>query len=273
MNEGILLVAENNQSASELLSVLKPFFTCQFIQAQQYLHRQFDGFPALIIFDLLEVTSEGLPAWVEQINQFIYQQAIDTQQLVPPVLAWIKQEYKQRQQLFQQGVCDYFVSPLIEEECLRRVGLAVAHPMGETTISNLVYPQANLLSEFSTQSELQTGSEQLLSAEKVLAKKLAKYLLQHLSQDISLSELARVMATNRNKLATAFKASYGTSIFNWMRKQRMHKAALLLCQSSMSILQVAEKVGYMDPNNFSTAFKREFQLSPKQYRQQSTQVI
>ncbi|MBA6232800.1 MULTISPECIES: AraC family transcriptional regulator [unclassified Colwellia] len=35
----------------------------------------------------------------------------------------------------------------------------------------------------------------------------------------------------------------------------------------MSILPVGEQVGYPDSNNFSTACKREYKLSPKHYRQ------
>ena len=53
---------------------------------------------------------------------------------------------------------------------------------------------------------------------------------------------------------------------DWLNQQRMKFAATLLSTTSLSIVQVSEQVGYLDANNFSTAFKREYKLSPRQYR-------
>jgi AraC-like DNA-binding protein len=108
----------------------------------------------------------------------------------------------------------------------------------------------------------------------LLAKKTAHYLKSELASEITLNDLARKMATNRNKLSSAFKTCFGTTVFNWLKEQRMLYAAELLISTSQTILQIAEKVGYPDSNNFSTAFKRLFQLSPMQYRKmQKTKIF
>jgi AraC-like DNA-binding protein len=53
----------------------------------------------------------------------------------------------------------------------------------------------------------------------------------------------------------------------------MLRAAELLLTTSGSILQVAEQVGYLDSNNFSTAFKNTMDISPRQYRQKFSVTV
>jgi AraC-like DNA-binding protein len=100
-----------------------------------------------------------------------------------------------------------------------------------------------------------------------LAKNTAVYLQTKLGEDIKLSELIVKMGTNRNQLNNAFKTRYGLTVFAWLLKKRMSLAQKLLKTTTLSILQVGDQVGYPDSNNFSTAFKREYKLSPKHYRQ------
>jgi AraC-like DNA-binding protein len=100
-----------------------------------------------------------------------------------------------------------------------------------------------------------------------LAKNTAAYLQTKLGEDIKLSELIVKMGTNRNKLNDAFKTSYGLTVFAWLHEKRMSLAQKLLKTTTLSILQVGDHVGYPDSNNFSTAFKREYKLSPRHYRQ------
>ena len=100
-----------------------------------------------------------------------------------------------------------------------------------------------------------------------LAKNAAAYLQTKLGEDIQLSELIVKMGTNRNKLNDAFKTSYGLTVFAWLHEKRMSLAQELLETTTLGILQVGEQVGYPDSNNFSTAFKRTYELSPRHYRQ------
>jgi len=100
-----------------------------------------------------------------------------------------------------------------------------------------------------------------------LAKNTAVYLQTKLGEDIKLSELIVKMGTHRNQLNNAFKTHYGLTVFAWLLKKRMTLAQTLLKTTILSILQVGDQVGYPDSNNFSTAFKREYKLSPRHYRQ------
>ena len=46
----------------------------------------------------------------------------------------------------------------------------------------------------------------------------------------------------------------------------MKKAAELLATTKLSVAEVAEQVGYMNQSKFASVFKKQFGLSPLEYR-------
>ena len=46
----------------------------------------------------------------------------------------------------------------------------------------------------------------------------------------------------------------------------MHKATKLLTDTNLKIVEIAGKLGYENPNKFSTAFKKIIGMSPREYR-------
>ncbi len=112
---------------------------------------------------------------------------------------------------------------------------------------------------------LLASHNQQASAEKLI-NKACHYLINNLACPHSLNKLAVTMATNRNVLSRAFKENTGLGAMSWLRAERMTKAKNLLSQNYLTIQQVCYEVGYEDPANFATAFKRHHKLSPTQYR-------
>ena len=87
-----------------------------------------------------------------------------------------------------------------------------------------------------------------------------------IGQKHTLDGLSRELLTNRNTLAKAFKNTLGLGVFEWLRQQRIKKATSLLRNTTMCIQAISYEVGYNDPANFSTAFKKATGISPKKYR-------
>ena len=100
----------------------------------------------------------------------------------------------------------------------------------------------------------------------LLVEAACDYLIENISTDISMNKLARSVASNRNTLSLAFREVLGTSVFAWLRVQRMRRAAKLLASTDYSVLQISIDVGYRSPSNFATTFKEEYSMSPRQYR-------
>ncbi|MBJ6138993.1 helix-turn-helix transcriptional regulator [Marinobacter litoralis] len=81
-------------------------------------------------------------------------------------------------------------------------------------------------------------------------------------QNYSFSELARIAAMSPSSLRTKFRATYGLSPFDYLRRYRLELARQYLNQG-FSVQQTAHKVGYRHATNFATAFRHEFGVSPK----------
>lgn len=83
---------------------------------------------------------------------------------------------------------------------------------------------------------------------------------------LPLNELARKVGLNRNKLCSGFRSSYGLSVHEYARELRLQKALELLRTGSISITEVAEKVGYGHSSTLTAAIKRRFGVSPRQLK-------
>ncbi len=67
-------------------------------------------------------------------------------------------------------------------------------------------------------------------------------------------------------LKDCFKAVYGKPIHAFQREYKMQAATRLLVTTEMSVAEISGRLGYENPNKFSTAFKEVLGLSPSEYR-------
>jgi AraC-like DNA-binding protein len=82
----------------------------------------------------------------------------------------------------------------------------------------------------------------------------------------SVATLAREVAMSRSPFAARFTALVGEPPLAYLTHWRMHRAARLLRSDSLSVGEVAERVGYESAAAFSKAFKRCFGQAPGAYR-------
>jgi AraC family transcriptional regulator, transcriptional activator of the genes for pyochelin and ferripyochelin receptors len=91
-------------------------------------------------------------------------------------------------------------------------------------------------------------------------------IIQRLDDPPSLLELAREIGLNDCTLKRGFRQVFGTTVFGYLRQQRLIKAQQLLQETEMTIAQVSSHVGYSHGGHFASAFKREFGVSPKMFK-------
>ena len=82
----------------------------------------------------------------------------------------------------------------------------------------------------------------------------------------TISELARMVGTNRTKLKNGFRQLFGACVFEHLRHYRMEHALLLLRDVGMSVTEVASAVGYSSVSAFSAAFHKTFGFAPSSAR-------
>lgn len=79
-------------------------------------------------------------------------------------------------------------------------------------------------------------------------------------------ELARLVALNEHRLRTGFKQLFGRSLYDYARGLRLEDARHLLEDASLSIGQVASRVGYVNASHFAQAFRKEYGVNPSDLR-------
>lgn len=92
------------------------------------------------------------------------------------------------------------------------------------------------------------------------------YMEHHLDQTISMEELAKVACFSVFHFHRVFVLTLGDTAADYLRKRRLAKAAELLRTTDQRVLDIALTSGFQSHETFARAFKRQFQLTPLEYR-------
>ncbi|TKT72291.1 helix-turn-helix domain-containing protein [Afipia massiliensis] len=85
----------------------------------------------------------------------------------------------------------------------------------------------------------------------------------------SIAELAHRAGTSRRSFNLRFRAAYGVSAIDYLRTRRLEIAREALVYQNMTVTEAADLVGYTNPANFATAFRKHFGSVPSLYRSQT----
>jgi len=98
-------------------------------------------------------------------------------------------------------------------------------------------------------------------------KKIAharEILLTNMREPPTLIEIAHEAGMPARRLSQGFKEIYGDGPFTILKNYRLDQARLALLEGGIPLQQVSWRVGYRHPNNFSSAYKERFGVSPSE---------
>jgi len=115
------------------------------------------------------------------------------------------------------------------------------------------------------QLKKEKGNQKLIS-------KVIQYIDQEqcLQNNVSLKDIANVFSFSPNHLGYLFKVETGKSFTDYIIQLRLERARQLLQDPQLKVYEVADQVGYRNLTYFSRQFKKEFGVSPGDYRKQSS---
>ncbi|MGB9975677.1 response regulator transcription factor [Thermovenabulum sp.] len=99
-----------------------------------------------------------------------------------------------------------------------------------------------------------------------IVDRVVKYINENYDKDLKLKEITKMIYVNTEYFSRLFKKEVGCTYAEYITRVRIESARKYLSNPSLSVADVAKKVGYQDPNYFSKVFKKVIGITPSDYR-------
>ena len=96
---------------------------------------------------------------------------------------------------------------------------------------------------------------------------IENYIQIHISECLTVKELANYVHLNADYLARIFKNKHQQTLIEYITEQRMLLSKELLLKSNMTISMISAKVGYPNYSYFIKLFKKYYDVTPNEFRQ------
>lgn len=108
---------------------------------------------------------------------------------------------------------------------------------------------------------LRDGVEEMTDAHRI-----RRALDAALYKKITLDELSGSLHISKSNVIRLFKKSYGMTPYEYLLREKLEAAKLLLSNTRLSVAQIAERLSISDAHYFSTLFYARTGMRPLEYR-------
>ena len=98
-----------------------------------------------------------------------------------------------------------------------------------------------------------------------IIEKSLNYIKEHLTDDLSLENVAKSMSLSPTYFHNTFKTAVGKTLRDYIEEQRIKKATNLLLTTNYSLTKIAYECGFSSQSYFSYVFKRKMNITPREY--------
>ncbi|WP_124067712.1 AraC family transcriptional regulator [Clostridium sp. E02] len=107
-----------------------------------------------------------------------------------------------------------------------------------------------------------------MEEKKKIVSEIIDYVETNLSfpERLNVEEIARHAGYSRFHLNRVFSQTTGSTIHQYIKKQRLQQAAVKLLEGKESIAAISLEAAYQSQQAFSLAFKQEYGCTPMAYR-------
>lgn len=161
----------------------------------------------------------------------------DTHLQITPAMQWIINDIKQCKR----------------NGCLKRLFL-------EARVLELLRLQVEQSQQQVKRKKRETQDNDLLIEARLI-------LEQQMVDPPTISKLSKMVGLNEFLLKKGFKDMFGITIYGYVNQLKMQQARRMLVEEGKSVSETAYRVGYKNPQHFTTAFKRFFGILPSELKQ------
>lgn len=110
-----------------------------------------------------------------------------------------------------------------------------------------------------------------VSADEIVAK-CHEYIINHKEENVKIEDICRRLNISRSYIYQCVKTVMNMPAKDFVVKVKMNIAQRDLLQTGKSISQIAHENGYSTQNQFSAIFKKNYGLSPSEYRKSNREM-
>ncbi|NDV22481.1 helix-turn-helix transcriptional regulator [Desulfovibrio sp. JC022] len=106
----------------------------------------------------------------------------------------------------------------------------------------------------------------LISCRDVGREDLSVVMERYFNKNISLETIAELSGRSLSSFKREFKKTFDTTPARWIRQRRMSWAEQLIRNSNKNITEISYESGYESLSHFSTLFRKNYGVTPREYR-------
>ncbi|MNJ33079.1 response regulator [Paenibacillus fonticola] len=95
-----------------------------------------------------------------------------------------------------------------------------------------------------------------------------QYIRAYYNTDLSLDKVASIVYLNPVYFSQVFKQKTGYGFKEYVIHLRMEMAKQLLLNPQLKLADISERIGYQDVKHFTQVFRRKYNVTPTEYRQE-----
>ena len=95
------------------------------------------------------------------------------------------------------------------------------------------------------------------------------YCVRNYNRELSLGLLSEELHMSKYYISHLFGKEFNMKFNDYINSLRVSAACRLLCDTTKSVTEISEEVGFATARTFNRAFSKQYKLSPTEYRQAS----
>lgn len=140
----------------------------------------------------------------------------------------------------------------------------------ELSVRNILQGREELKQKYLHQLMLTPKLPETASPEGKFLNKLMQLMEENMEDpEFNVGGLVEHIGMSQTVLYKKIKAITGLSITDFIKSQRLKRAAQLLSEGKLNVAEVAYAVGFNDRKYFSKEFRKQFGLAPSDYVQKT----
>lgn len=244
----VLIIDDDLQIISLLKDVLSNKYNLKFsIEAKAGLKMIKEGEPDIVVTDLMMPGMSGI-----ELCTALKENPVTSH--IPVVILTAKSSEESRLEGLYSGADAYISKPFSTKVLI-------------ATIENILNSRKLLREKFAEMDTIAPSDLTRAKIDEQFLQSTINYIENNLSDaSFDVVSLCKNIGISRSVLYRKIKALTGHSIQEFIRSVKLRRAKYLLITTDKTISEVSYLVGFSNTKYFSTSFKKEFEISPSEFR-------